>query len=52
MLLKRKDKALKLDVEGVEYRIAERLPSLQEEARRVHARVEALGINDIDWDWD
>lgn len=71
--LQRKVKVLKLDVEGVEYRIVDRLidtgaiheiehilieshagrmPSLQEEARRVHERVKALGITTIDWDWD
>jgi FkbM family methyltransferase len=71
--LRAKVKVLKLDVEGVEYRILERLidtgvihkiehilveahekrmSALQAEASRIRAKVAALGITHIDWDWD
>ena len=71
--LQRRVKVLKLDVEGVEYRImdhlidtgviheidhvlieahAARMPSLQEEAARVQAKVADAKLTHIDWDWD
>ena len=71
--LQQRVKVLKLDVEGVEYRIvdhlidtgvihdidhllieahAARMPSLQEEAAHVHAKVAAAKLTHIDWDWD